>query len=69
VRASMARLGLDEELARLPDPSDWQDVRALLLDHDPDVVFAHDVATPQQREAEAALLGAEPLAVELFFGR
>lgn len=69
VRASMARLGLDEELARLRDPSDWQEVRALLLDHDPDAVFAHEVTTPQQREAETALLAAELPAVDRWFGR
>jgi hypothetical protein len=68
VRASMARLGLDEELARLPDPGDWLEVRALLLDHRPDVVFAHEVATDEQAAAEQALLAADLPAVDRYFG-
>lgn len=69
VRATMARLGLDDEMLRLPDTQDWQDVRAVLLDNLPGVIFAHDVATPQQHEAEAALLAADPPAAALYFGR
>jgi hypothetical protein len=69
VRATMARLGLGEELARLPDPGDWAEVRALLLDHDPDAVFAHEVTTPQQRDAEPALLAADLPAAARYFGR
>jgi hypothetical protein len=68
VRATMAALGLGEELARLPDPGDWAEVRALLLDHDPDAVFAHEVTTPQQREAEATLLAADLPATARYFG-
>jgi hypothetical protein len=68
VHATMASLGLGDELARLPDPGDWADVRALLLDHDPDAVFAHEVTTPQQREAQDALLAADLSAAARYFG-
>lgn len=69
VRATMAQLGLEDEMTRLPDTSDWQDVRGLLLDNYPGVLGAHDVSTPEQREAEAALLAADRPAVERYFGR
>jgi hypothetical protein len=68
VRGTVAQIGLGEELARLPDPSDWSEVRALVLDDLPDVMFAHDVSTPQQHEAEAALLAAGLPAVDRYFG-
>jgi hypothetical protein len=68
VRGTVAQLGLGEELARLSDPSDWSEVRALVLDDLPDVMFAHDVSTPQQLEAEAALLAADLAAVDRYFG-
>jgi hypothetical protein len=69
VRATMARLDLDAELQRLADPGDWQEVRALLLDHQPGVLVADDVSTPLQDEAERALLDAGLPAVERAFGR
>jgi hypothetical protein len=68
VRATMAQVGLDLEMMRLPDPQDWQEVRALLLDDDPGVIVAHDVSTPQQQEAEARLLAADVPAVDRYFG-
>jgi hypothetical protein len=63
----MARLMLDRELERLPDQRDWQELRALLLDHYPDAV-ALDVATPQQYDAEQALLATELPAADRYFG-
>ena len=69
IRATMARLGLDDEMLRLADTEDCQDVRAVLLDNLPGVIFAHDESTPQQHEAEAALLAADPPAAALYFGR
>lgn len=69
VRATMARLGLDDEMLRLPDTEDWQDVRAVLLDNLPGVIFAHDVSTSQQYEAEQALLARDRPAADLYFGR
>jgi hypothetical protein len=68
VRGTVAQLGLSEELARLPDPSDWSEVRALVLDFHPGVMFAHDVSTDQQDLAEQALLAADLPAVDRYFG-
>jgi hypothetical protein len=69
VRATMAQLDLDGELMRLPDIDDWQAVQALLLDNYPGVVVTHDVSTPEQYEAEAALLAADLPATARYFGR
>jgi hypothetical protein len=68
VRGTMAQIGLDTEMLRLPDMEDWQEVRALLLDVYPDVVFSHNVSTAQQREAEAALLASDLPAAARYFG-
>jgi hypothetical protein len=68
VRGTVAQLGLAEELARLDDPSDWSEVRALVLDFFPSVIVAHDVTTVQQDDAEQALLAAGLPAVDRYFG-
>jgi hypothetical protein len=68
VHGTVAQLGLAEELARLPDASDWGAVRALVLDDLPGVMFADDVSTDQQDDAEQALLAADLPAVDRYFG-
>lgn len=68
VRGAVVQLGLAEELSRLPDPSDWAAVRALVLDDLPDVVFADAVSTDQQDDAERALLASDRPAIDLCFG-
>jgi hypothetical protein len=68
VHGTVALLDLAEELARLDDPSDWSEVRALVLDFFPGVIVAHDVTTPQQDDAERALLAAGLPAVDRYFG-
>lgn len=68
VHGTVAQLGLADELARLREPSDWGEIRALVLDFHPGVLVADDVATDQQLEAEEALLAAGPPAVDLYFG-
>ncbi|HET6507706.1 MAG TPA: hypothetical protein VFG42_13025 [Baekduia sp.] len=68
VRGTVALLGLADELERLPDPSDWSEVRALVLDYYPGVTFAHDVSTDQQDEAERALLEAGLPVADRYFG-
>ncbi|WP_445149393.1 hypothetical protein [Baekduia sp. Peel2402] len=68
VRSAIAQLDLDEELARLTDPSDWLEVRALVLDFYPGVLVADDVSTAQQAAAEQELLAADRPAVDRYFG-
>ncbi len=68
VHAAVAALGLADDLARLPDLTDWQEVRALVLDDFAGVLFAEDVSTVQQLEAEAALLAADLPAADRYFG-
>jgi hypothetical protein len=68
VHATVAHLGLVDDLARLPDPSDWSEVRALVLDVLPGVMFAHDVSTDQQDAAAEALRTADLPAVDRYFG-
>lgn len=68
VRGTVVGLGLADELERLPDPSDWREVRALVLDHHPEGAVAHEVATDAQFEAEEALLAADLPAVDRYFG-
>lgn len=68
VRSAVAQLGLAEDLSRLPDSSDWSEVRALVLDVLPGVMFAHDVSTDQQDAAEHALLATDRPAADRYFG-
>lgn len=68
VHATLAALDLADDLARLPDPFDWLEVRALVLDVLPGVMFAGDVSTDQQDAAADALLAAELPAVDRYFG-
>jgi hypothetical protein len=68
LRGTVALLGLGEELARMPDPSDWEEIRALVLDDLPGVMFADDVATDTQAAAERSILAAERPAADLYFG-
>jgi hypothetical protein len=68
VRGTIAQLGLSEELARMPNPSDWSELRALVLDFHPGAMFAHDVSTDQQYLAEQALLATDLPGVDRYFG-
>jgi hypothetical protein len=68
VHTAVVALGLAEELALLPDRADWGAVRALVLDHHMGVVFAEDVSTAQQYDAEQALLASDLPAVARYFG-
>lgn len=68
LRGTVALLGLGEDLARMPDPSDWGEIRALVLDEHADVLFAPDVEIAEQVDAEQALLAGDPPATDLYFG-
>lgn len=68
VHGAVAQLGLAEDLARLPDPADWPEVRALVLDFHPDAAVAPYVTTDEQAAAEAALLASDLPALARYFG-
>jgi hypothetical protein len=68
VHATLAHLGLADDLARLPDPTDWLEIRALVLDVLPGVMFAGDVSTDQQDAAATTLSSADLPAVDCYFG-
>jgi hypothetical protein len=68
VHGAVAQLGLAEDLSRLPDPSDWPSVRALVLDFHPDAAIAPYVTTDEQAAAESALLASDLPALARHFG-